>query len=179
MRMMSRKHPVSVAIIALVLVFGVASCSDKKEQEQQSGSQNNVSGQAAQNIQPHTAPVQQQTADNNSAAAQPSGNVFVPAPLSPIAQNDPGRRRLTYEVTTDYKCKNNTGFKAVFKRSPNAVAITFPGRVTVTLPRQDVQGAGFWYADAQYSLRGSGPIAQWSMKGRDPVDCEVRVYEAP
>lgn len=176
MRVMSRKHLV-LTVVLLGLAVPLAACSDKQEQEQQ----NTQAGYQAAPVTNNTAQFAPAPTRQAPAAAQKdtSDNAFVPAPLSRVAQSDPGRQRATYQVTSEYKCKNGTAFRAVFKRSPSAVDITFPGRVTVTLPRQELQGIGFWYASQQYSLRGSGAVAQWAMKGRDPVDCTVSTYEAP
>lgn len=83
-----------------------------------------------------------------------------------------------FEIPSKYTCKNGTSFDAVFTRNPNSVRITFPGRVTVTLPQVDVRGAGFWYETGDYALRGRGPYAKWIMRGRDPVDCTAASYQA-
>lgn len=171
MRVMTRKNLVCMAII-LGLTAGVTACSDKKEEQ---SSQATATSAASTNTASQVAPTPaQQEAQRAAAAAQ---NIYVPAPLSPEQQLRVQQARAKHEVENEYTCKNGTKFKAVFARNPNAVAITFPGRVTVTLPKKEVPGLGFWYATDQYELRGRGPFAKWIMKGRDAVDCTVSVYE--
>lgn len=175
MRFMSHMYMVSaVAVVGLTL--GLAACSDKKENAEQA---QNASGNSASEA---SAPSAAQQA---AQAPVSTGSVYVPAPLPASEQQKldeakakraSNTTRAEYEIPNEYICKNGTKFKAVFTRNPDSVLITFPGRVTVTLPKKNVSGVGFWYETPQYALRGRGPHAKWIMAGRDAVDCTVSTY---
>lgn len=183
MRLVSRQRPVYLVAV-LALLAGLTACSKSDEQKQNEAAQQQAvqgltNAEPAQILPTYSPQANAQKQAEKAQATPELPPAFVPAPLSPDQQLRVERERAANRVENEYSCKNGTRFKAVFTRNPRAVAITFPGRVTVTLPQKELQGAsmGFWYESDQYALRGRGPFAKWVMKGRDPVDCTVVVYE--
>lgn len=183
MRLLSRQSPVYMVAV-LALVTGLSACSKSDEQsENTTASQvtppRATQAQSAVQALPTYSPQNTAKTVTKQQDTRQLAPAFVPAPLSREQQLRVERERAANKIESDYTCKNGTRFKAVFTRSPKAVSITFPGRVTVTLPQKGTQSTtGFMYESDQYAFRGSGPFAKWIMKGRDPVDCTVTVYEA-
>lgn len=160
-------------LVMMVLATGVlvlaGGCKRKEENTagQKVASELKAAPQQSYTMQPaQETPREAPAAPQNAQAPQ---NVV----LAPIVI----QTKAEFEIPSAFRCKNNTHFNAVFTRNPDTVRITFPGRVTVTLPRKQVSGRGFWYENANYTLRGQGPNAVWIMKNHTPVECVNAVYE--
>lgn len=111
----------------------------------------------------------------SEVAKQPSDQpkmVYTPVRREGPASLAQPVRPETLIVTQKFSCQNETKFVARFMHNPNQVEITFTGRQPVTLPAKRT-GSGFLYETSAYKLVGKGNQAQWVMKNRTPVNCQI------
>jgi membrane-bound inhibitor of C-type lysozyme len=72
-----------------------------------------------------------------------------------------------------YACDDRSTLAVRFSADGNQAFVERPGQPTLMLPRQ-VSGSGFLYETPQYTLRGKGDEAIWTVGRRVPVQCRVR-----
>jgi membrane-bound inhibitor of C-type lysozyme len=70
-----------------------------------------------------------------------------------------------------YSCDDGSVLRAQF--GAEVVVITLADGTALSLPQQRV-ASGIWYATPQYTLRGKGDEATWTVGRRTPVACQVR-----
>jgi membrane-bound inhibitor of C-type lysozyme len=74
-------------------------------------------------------------------------------------------------ATVVYTCDDGNALRVQFEGE--AALVTLPDGNTLRLPQQPA-ASGIWYATPQYTLRGKGDDATWTIGRRAPMACRVQ-----
>lgn len=78
--------------------------------------------------------------------------------------------RSTAAPTVVFQCDDALQLSVRFEAEQALVSL--PDGAQLRLPQQRA-ASGFWYSSGQYSLRGKGDEAQWTVGRRVPVACRA------
>lgn len=70
-----------------------------------------------------------------------------------------------------YTCDDGSALRVQFEA--DAALVTLPDGNALRLPQQPA-ASGIWYATPQYTLRGKGDEATWTIGRRTPLACRVQ-----
>lgn len=77
----------------------------------------------------------------------------------------------TSPAAVRYGCDDGSALRVQFEA--DAALVTLPDGNALRLPQQPV-ASGIWYATPQYTLRGKGDEATWTVGRRTPLACRVQ-----
>ena len=73
---------------------------------------------------------------------------------------------------TRYACDDGTSLTVRFNADASEATVERPRQDPLVLPRR-ISGSGFLYETPQYTLRGKGNEATWTVGRRVPAQCRV------